>query len=51
MSTRVGLFTVMSINIYAVTWDDLEVVKTSQGASPFEGCDESISCELLAENR
>lgn len=40
----------LSINIYAVTWDELEVVKTSQGASPFEGCDEFISCELLAEN-
>ncbi|MEQ5207569.1 hypothetical protein AAD041_01775 [Proteus mirabilis] len=40
----------LSINVYAVTWDELEVVKTSQGVSPFEGCDESISCELLAEN-
>ncbi|MBJ2110609.1 MULTISPECIES: hypothetical protein [Proteus] len=39
----------LSINAYAVTWDELEAVKTSEGSSPFEGCNESISCELLAE--
>ncbi|MCX2588839.1 hypothetical protein OQ435_11740 [Proteus penneri] len=39
----------LSINTYAVTWDELEAVKTSEGVSPFEGCNEYIMCELLAE--
>lgn len=27
----------LAINAYAVTWDELETVKTSEGFSPFEG--------------
>lgn len=27
----------LSINTYAVAWDELEAVKTSEGSSPFEG--------------
>ncbi|OEJ07589.1 hypothetical protein BHE89_16375 [Shigella sp. FC1967] len=35
--------------VYAVTWDELETVKTSEGTSPFEGSNEFIVCELLVE--
>ncbi|MGL5951724.1 MAG: hypothetical protein ACRCZ3_01050 [Providencia rustigianii] len=33
----------------AVTWSELDDVKTSEGTTPLEGCNEYIDCAVLAE--
>lgn len=33
----------------AVTWSELDDVKTNEGTTPLEGCNEYIDCAVLAE--
>ncbi|EDU61055.1 MULTISPECIES: hypothetical protein [Providencia] len=33
----------------AVTWNELDDVKTSDGGTPLEGCDEYIECNVIEE--